>query len=110
MPELQTWSCFHVLYNRCLLNVLYFLNLQFIADTKLLYDLDTSGMGEKLLRIYDRVVKEASSQCKEYDTIMEAYKRQVENLSGETLNGDWTDELIFYFAATRLKLVSLICM
>ena len=61
---------------------------QFIADAKLLSNLDTSGMGEKLLRICDRVVKEASSRCKEYDTIMETYKRRVEDVSGETLNGD----------------------
>jgi hypothetical protein len=62
--------------------------LQFIADAKLLYDLDTSGMGEKLLRIYDRVVKEANTRCKEYDTIMETHKRRVEDLAGEALNGD----------------------
>lgn len=83
--------------------------LQFIADAKLLYDLDTSGMGEKLLRIYDRVVKEANTRCKEYDTIMETHKRRVEDLAGEALNGDWTDQLFCQFPVTRFKLVSWYC-
>ena len=44
-----------------------------------------------MIQIFERVTKEARcGRCKDYDSIMQTYKRKMEDSSGETLNGKYT--------------------
>jgi hypothetical protein len=63
--------------------------LQFVADAKLLYDLDMNRLGQSLLLITCRVIKEASGRCVEFAAVMDDYNRRVEDASDDKKKGSY---------------------
>jgi len=63
--------------------------MQLVADVKLLYNLDCFELGSRLLAMYERVLKESSTRCKDYSQLTDDFRRRTEDASADVVKGNY---------------------